>query len=865
MRKIITLLTIVLSCAHVIAQDVASYEAKLSISIFDLQNNHTGSCENRFDLHATFANGTDQLLWSPNLDSVSSSPSDRDVYNYNLVVNANLPLTGIYFFGTRGWKNAFTCNDSDDIGATISPGYLTTGCLPEQTYDGLIPAWASTVKLTITPRNYNLYYFGTGGSILTNSSTWYLPQSSRVTVKATSGYSPSLYTWQYQIGEGAWISFPTSLYAGNVLSFSGSDISSDYINSVVLAKQTIRVRSSAPCGIGAKIIELLPVVNTPILLSASATAQSCAGVNDGTTKITLSRALYAGETLSIRVSGSEVLSGITQTQLDAFNSFTMTGLAPATRSITIQTMYNNRPGFGSSGSKNATVAPAQVITYSNLTYYDTNISLDTDPSRWYLPPSSNIAIMTTPGYTSNQYKWEYQIGNASWTPFPASVIHNSMLTFSGNDISNDYVNSIVLPNQAVRVRVVSACGTTSNVMQLLPILNPPGILSVTPTAQSCAGINDGKIKITLGRPLYTGETLMLSTIFNNVLTIKTLTQAQVPGGVYTMTNLVPGTYDLSIQSTYNGRTGLVKSSVSVTVPPKAFTFTITSTNIHCPGGQDGLIRLTVSGGSQPYFGILEQTDGDGQTITFVGNTGSFTNLPAGEYAVRMVDSKACAPQDGNGAIQVYTPTITEPTSPPVVVSLVDAAPPSAGGLNGSITVRATGGSGAYSFLWIELNTGAIFTAEPPVNGSNGVTSHLSGIGAGQYQVVVRDSQYALANPQTDENTAGCQAVLDQALTAMTARTITNGSESEVRTGIAEFYVTPNPVSNRFSASVALRDVGNFSLTLFNSQGVVVSQQNYTAQSTAKSDFEIPAANKRGIYLLRLVTAGQSSAIRVLVE
>ncbi len=69
-------------------------------------------------------------------------------------------------------------------------------------------------------------------------------------------------------------------------------------------------------------------------------------------------------------------------------------------------------------------------------------------------------------------------------------------------------------------------------MQLLPVVNTPNIVTAVPTAPSCGNISDGKIKITLSRALYSSETLSLSVLFNGNTTVKTITPAQAPGGVY---------------------------------------------------------------------------------------------------------------------------------------------------------------------------------------------------------------------------------------------------------------------------------------------------------------------------------------------
>ncbi|MCD9019943.1 T9SS type A sorting domain-containing protein [Parachryseolinea silvisoli] len=653
MKRIITLLIIVFFWARVDAQDVGSYQVEVSVSIYDGVDNHSGSCDNRFELWASVSGGSNQLWWSENVGGVNTTPT---TFTRVFWLSAGQSLSNFYFWGTRHWKNAFDCNGYSGTGDTQTTSYF--GCLPTQTYTDIIPYWGSTVTVRVIPNLYNLFYFGTGGSSQSNPSTWYLPQSNRVTIKATQGYASNIYGWQYQIGNGAWVAFSSSLYSDNTLSFSGNDISSDYFNTVLASNQTVRVRS------------------------------------------------------------------------------------------------------------------------------------------------------------------------------------------------------------------VGACGSISNVMQLVPVLTAPGILGQpVVTAPSCSGVSDGKIKITLNRALYTGETL--SIVLNGVVYASNLTRAQFAAdNSYTLTGLPSGTRIISFLGAYNGRPSFTNGQTwTVTIPVTSFSFTITSSNIHCPGGLDGKINITTQGGRQPYIALLEQPDGETQQTLFSGTTGSFPDLAAGTYVVRLVDSRACTPRDANGNIVERTATITQPTSPPVSVTVVSVTPSQPGQSTGAITVRATGGSGIYSFVWIEINTGAIFTAEPPVADGNGVRNRLSGIPAGEYQVVVRDSEYPFVDPQNEQNTAGCQAVAVQVVPAMGGRvaSVNDLADEQVAGNVDYFYVTPNPASGRFAARVSLRDAGDFTLTLLNSQGTVVSQRKYTAESNVTADFEMSTANKRGIYLLRLTTAQKSSAVRVVIE
>ncbi len=54
-------------------------------------------------------------------------------------------------------------------------------------------------------------------------------------------------------------------------------------------------------------------------------------------------------------------------------------------------------------------------------------------------------------------------------------------------------------------------------------------------------------------------------------------------------------------------------------------------------GQDGMITLTVTGTASLYLSALTLPDGSPQTATITGNTGSFTDLPAGDYTVGLLE------------------------------------------------------------------------------------------------------------------------------------------------------------------------------------------------------------------------------------
>ncbi|GIV33140.1 MAG: hypothetical protein KatS3mg031_0675 [Chitinophagales bacterium] len=122
----------------------------------------------------------------------------------------------------------------------------------------------------------------------------------------------------------------------------------------------------------------------------------------------------------------------------------------------------------------------------------------------------------------------------------------------------------------------------------------------------------------------------------------------------------------------------------------------------CYNGSDGMITLTVAGGSSPY--------------SFLWSTGDTTQnvegLSAGVYSVTVTDARQCE--------AVVSAEVLQPD--PIILSalLQDAGCP--GEDAGAIDLTVSGGTGPYSYGW-----------------SNGATTEdLSGLSAGVYSVTVTD-------------------------------------------------------------------------------------------------------------------------------
>jgi hypothetical protein len=182
------------------------------------------------------------------------------------------------------------------------------------------------------------------------------------------------------------------------------------------------------------------------------------------------------------------------------------------------------------------------------------------------------------------------------------------------------------------------------------------------------------------------------------------------GTAATATGLAEGTYIVTVTDANLCQT---TQSFTITQPlqPLSTTPNTTQTNVSCFAGSNGTATMALNGGTAPYTYLWN----NGQTTAIA------TGLAAGIYSVIATDA--------NGCTLSQSFTITEPTA------LVATAGPQTnitcfGAANGSATVNATGGTGAYTYSW---NTTPVQT-----------TATATGLAPGNYTVTVTDANLCTA-------------------------------------------------------------------------------------------------------------------------
>lgn len=173
-----------------------------------------------------------------------------------------------------------------------------------------------------------------------------------------------------------------------------------------------------------------------------------------------------------------------------------------------------------------------------------------------------------------------------------------------------------------------------------------------------------------------------------------------------ISGLVAGDYSVTIEDA-NGCQLEQVYSVNEGV---AITLSSTIIEVSCPGGNDGFIDLTASGGT----GLLSYSWNGG-----IHTSEDINNLTAGEYTVVVTDGVGCSAS--------ATITVPEPEAITIAENIIAVA--CKGDASGAIDIVVSGGTAPYSYLW-----------------SNGSTSqNIINLSAGAYSVEITDANNCVFN------------------------------------------------------------------------------------------------------------------------
>ena len=171
-------------------------------------------------------------------------------------------------------------------------------------------------------------------------------------------------------------------------------------------------------------------------------------------------------------------------------------------------------------------------------------------------------------------------------------------------------------------------------------------------------------------------------------------------------NASAGIYNVNVVDAYGCS---INNSFTLSETSTSLSLAIdTIINVECPGGNEGSISVSASGGSPPYSYLWNTSP--------IQTSPTATNLIPGSYQVLISDSLGCEIASSFEIALVNSPLQASFTS----INHVQCY----GESNASAAITASGGSGNYTYFWTP---------------GNYTTSSVFGLNAGNYSVLVSDT------------------------------------------------------------------------------------------------------------------------------
>jgi large repetitive protein len=290
----------------------------------------------------------------------------------------------------------------------------------------------------------------------------------------------------------------------------------------------------------------------------------------------------------------------------------------------------------------------------------------------------------TPGY-------QYQLTNASGTTVVRP--YQTGTTFTGVGAGTYLVN----------VRDVNGCIDPINA-PITVVIPPSPTATIALTSNYCVTATAGATLVvspTGGLPAYNYSLNGGSFGTNN-----------------TFTNLSPGNYVIVVRD----RNNCTFTVATQTINPQLIVSASATKDLDCSSSPNAVINASITGGYPSYtYQVVYNAGAPSTAVSVTGSAFTYTTAVAGTYQFIIRDSRGCTV---NSSIITITPR-PNPTATATVTNISCTV------ASGTVTINAGSGTPPYSY---SFNSSAFTNA-----------STYSGLAAGTYNYVVRDSKQCLFN------------------------------------------------------------------------------------------------------------------------
>jgi hypothetical protein len=559
------------------------------------------------------------------------------------------------------------------------------------------------------------------------------------------------------------------------------------------------------------------------------TAATASGLSAGTYTVTATDAngCQATQSFTITEPAALVASFGSQTNVSCNGGTNGTATVNVTGGTGAYT-YSWAPTGGTAATASGLSAGTYTVTVRDANLCQTTQSFTiTEPAVLSLTPSqTNVlcnggatgtaSVIASGGTSPYTYLWSPSGGTAA-TATGLTIGNYSVLVTDSNGCSITQSFTITQPSAlfATQSQISATCSTGGQATVSVSggttpysyLWSPSGdttaiATGLTAGANSVVVTDANGCTITRNFTISTTNTLVATTSQTDVLCFgaNTGSASVVPSGAPgpftyvwspsggsadTATNLTAGNYSVTITSA-NG-CSIVKN-FTIIEPTEIIVTPNSQVDVTCNGGANGSVSVTVTGGTGAYTYSWAPSGGTAATAN---------GLSAGTYTVTVQDANLCT--------KTQSFTITEPTILAATTSKTDVS--CNGGTNGTATVNATGGTGAYTYSW---------------SPAGGTAATASGLAAGTYTVTIQDANFCQTTATvTITEPAILAATASQ--TDVTCNGSSNGTATVTPTGGTAPYTYSWSPSGGTAATASGLSPGTYTATITDANGCIATQ------------------------------------------
>ena len=684
------------------AQTVGRYKMTLTFSPIKNTGNDMKSTEYRV---SSISDAGTEHLYSWSRGSVDENryvlPPDPIIRYFNTSEH-KLPKK-LEFWSKRTWSKWIFSEDSRDGTSELSlgniPPYLHLMTSQVDHGEDVFLLLETTLTLEIIPVSIKLHYY-TGDGQGIESTSHLLPDNDEITLKATKGFIPATYQWQYRVaGENSWHDVPSHVRyseANSVITFKGTDLfTRDEFNSLIETGKNVLFRINAITEehrdeANYEKIILTPTYSIPHILSYSIEQERCHKSDDASIRVTLDRKLRPREALALSTP-SGIIRNIEA--LDASNSFIIPNLTAGSYHFTLKGTHHS--GLTSYSQHTTHQFTAQVVERAAIMYSLSHRNVSCFGGH------DGVITLTASGGTG---RFTAELYSARGSLLATKTFKTGNVTFD-HLAAGDYSLRVKDSNGCIaRTRFNDELIQHATLSEPRESVTIEHIKTIEPLAHNAS---NGLLKIAVlgGTPSSSGYNVRFIRKRDGQAFTPTSSHHDGEKFIYTLANLSQGEYTIIAEDLrYSLLTDEDKKDpcgcratleLSLMAPPPLSVTLEESHHVSCYGGSDGAITAQARGGRPivsarlPYTYSWYRLQRGIKTPLTLQSESTARGLEAGLYLVKITDANGIS-------IESSTFDLRQPKA--LSLSFRVTAP-SCSDAEGVVVADVRGGTPPYSYEW----------------------------------------------------------------------------------------------------------------------------------------------------------------------